>query len=468
MQYFYRFISKSKNAIMIFKATKITTAVSFLIAFFTQQVAFAQITASDTVVCQGHSVTLTADSGAFESVTWGPSNIILGTDSGLSVNAAPLDTSTYFLYTLDTNGVFDTNSIVIYTLPSPINMSAVFRDTLCYGDSTQIALSGADSYEWISGNQNFLDGTPIDSVRTFSADSLLSGGNNNYVVRGTIGTCTFDFNLRVRVNPFDPSVTIQDHDTEVCFGQSGLTSVTGGSSGANRFHWVDPDGILDVTSGQVVRPTPNDTTRVQVYSVYPIRLQCTGRVEQFEIRGLPSPSLTVSQSSGGNPVCLHGFDTLTVLSDHDDIRISTPRFVKFTNETEHPVSVNRTEQAVIRVTGDRGCYIEDSVLLEVDLTCVDSTIFFLSVDELAELGIDQQVKVYQSGANLRLKTELNLGGAEFRLVDLSGRVMHVQRINEGLGEFTLQLPDVSKGIYIYHIVKDSKVMGAGKLPLVTR
>ena len=467
MQYFYRFILKSKNAIMIFKATKITAVVSFLFAFFTQQIVFAQITASDTVVCQGNSVTLTADTGAFETVTWGPSNIISGSDSGMSINAAPLDTATYFLYTLDTNGVFDTNSIVIYTLPGPINMSASFMDSLCYGETTQITVTGAQSYEWISGNENFLSGTVTDSVRTFNADSLITGGNNRYTVRGAIGSCTFDYEINLRVLTFDPQVTIQGHVSEICFGQKGLTEVSSGGDPNVIFVWNDPDGVLDVTTGENVRPSPNDTTRVQVFSVNPIRARCTGRVQHFEVQGLPRPSLSVTQSSGGSPVCLHGFDTLNFVSDHDDFRFSTPRFVKFTNATEHPVSVNRTEQAIIRVTGDRGCYNEDSVLLQLDPSCVDSTIFFLSVEDLEHLGLEQHVKVYQAGANLKVQSDMNLNGAEFRLVDLSGRIIDVQRIAGGAEESTLQLPNASRGIYIYHIVKDNKVMGAGKLPLVT-
>lgn len=454
---------------MVFKATKITAAVSFLIAFFTQSIAIAQITASDTVVCQGNSVTLTADSGAYETVTWGPSNIISGSDSGLSISASPPDTSTYFLYTLDTNGVADTNSIVIYTLPVPSNMSASFQDSLCYGESTQVQISGAESYEWISGNQNFLSGSITDSIRTFTADSLITGGNNNYVIRGTLGSCTFDFNLRIRVLTVQPRVNEQGHISEVCFGQSGLTEVTGGTGGgATQFFWNDPDGILDVTTGGTVRPSPNDTTVVQTYSVTPVNQRCTGTVRQFEVQGLPAPSLTVAQSSGGTPVCLHGFDTLTINSNHEGFRISTPRFVKFTKDAEHAISVNRTEQVVVRVTGDRGCYTEDSLMLQVDPTCVDSTVFFLSVEELAQLGLDQQVKVYQSANNLRLETELNLNGAEFRLVDLSGRIINIQRISGTHKDITIQMPDVTQGIYIYHIVKDNKVMGAGKLPLITR
>lgn len=456
---------------MVFKATKITAAVSFLIAFFTQSIAIAQITASDTVVCQGNSVTLTADSGAFETVTWGPSNIISGSDSGLSISASPPDTSTYFLYTLDTNGVADTNSIVIYTLPAPVNMSASFQDSLCYGESTQVQISGADSYEWISGNENFLSGSINDSIRTFTADSQITGGNNNYVIRGTIGSCTFDFNLRILVETVEPRVIVQGHVSEVCFGQSGLTKVSGGTQGggaSTQFFWTDPDGILDVTAGQEVRPSPNDTTTIQTFSVTPVNRRCTGTVRQFEIQGLPAPSLTLAQSSGGTPVCLHGLDTLTINSNHEDFRISTPRFVKFTKDVEHAISVNRTEPVVVRVTGDRGCYTEDSLMLQVDPSCVDSTVFFLSVEELAQLGLDQQVKVYQSANNLRLATELNLNGAEFRLVDLSGRVISVQRISGTHKDITIQMPDVTKGIYIYHIVKDNKVMGAGKLPLITR
>lgn len=469
MPYFYGFILKSNFYTMTIKATKIACTVSLLIAFFTQTSVSAQITASDTLVCQGTSVTLTADSGAFDMVTWGPAALISGSDSGLTINVTPQDTSTYFLYTLDTTGVADTNSITINTLPAPVNMSVSFQDSLCFREATTVELSGADSYEWISGNESFLDGTINDSVRTFTADSVLSG-NNNYVVRGTIGTCTFDFSFRIRVLSANPRANEQNHIRDICFGREGRTVVAGGSTGAGtQFFWDDPDGILNTTTGTTVLPSPNDTTRVQTFSVTPVLQRCTGTVRQFEVQGLPSPTVSVTQSSGGNPVCLHGFDTITVTADHENLRFSTPRFSKFTTDNVQPISVNRTEELQVRVFGDRGCNTDTTLMLQLDPTCVDSTIFFLSVEELERLGLAQNIKVYQSGEELRLESELNLSGAEFMLVDMSGRIMNVQRITSGQNDVRLKLPaNISKGIYIYRVAKDSHVVGIGKLPIITR
>jgi subtilisin family serine protease/PKD repeat protein len=185
------------------------------------------LTASQTEICVGSSVTLSA-SGA-NAYTW---NNGLGTGNSQSVS--PTATTTYSV-TGSNGSCTDNTSITVEVNQVPTVSATATELTICEGESTDLSASGASSYTWNNGLGN--GGT----------QSVSPTATTVYEVTGANGSCSNTATVEVTVTP-GIIVSLTASQTEICLG----STVTLSAGGANTYTW---NNGLGTGSSQSVAPT---------------------------------------------------------------------------------------------------------------------------------------------------------------------------------------------------------------------
>ncbi|HQQ95043.1 MAG TPA: T9SS type A sorting domain-containing protein [Bacteroidia bacterium] len=304
---------------------------------------------SGSMICQGISVTLTAN-GA-NTYTWQP-----GGATGATIVVTPTAPTAYYATGSNSFNCSATGQVAVITQPSPTVQVSVNNATICAGGSAQLTALGADTYSWNTGattssiNVNPLTSTVYTVVGTYTvanctntqtmnisvyianipvsgptvtclgqsvalqASGALSytwnvGGNNSnvsvtpsvttgYTVNGMTtangGTCAATGSIQVAVNPL-PNVTASSTRTAICKGEK--TILTAG--GATSYLWnlgnttstiqVNPQITLTYTVTGTDNNGCNNTATIQI-SVSP----CTGLSEanaaQHVLNVFPNPN----------------------------------------------------------------------------------------------------------------------------------------------------------------------------------
>jgi PKD repeat protein len=227
------------------------------------------IAATNTIICSGSSVTLTA-SGA-TSYLW---------NTGATSAAIVVSPTTTTNYTVTgTTGACNgtkTISISVNTTPTLTANNA----TICSGSSATLTASGATSYSWNPGG---LTGASIVVSPTSTTVYTITGAN---------GTCTSSITRTVTVNT-TPTVTVSASANTICSGVS--TTIT--ALGATSYSWNT--GAL--TGGIAV--SPSSTTS---YTVTGTSAGCSN-TKTISITVNPTPTLTVNSAT----ICSGGSATLT-------------------------------------------------------------------------------------------------------------------------------------------------------------
>src|SRR5262249_26081971 len=124
-----------------------------IVLFFTTP-PVVTLSASQTTVCPGDSVTLTATGGG--SYSWIPNN----TDTSAVVVVYPIDTTTYYVTVGNGFSCSTTDSITINVESIPITSPIVGVDSACAGDSGLVysVVSTSGNYSWTISNGTILSG----------------------------------------------------------------------------------------------------------------------------------------------------------------------------------------------------------------------------------------------------------------------------------------------------------------------
>jgi len=170
------------------------------------------ISASNTLVCGGTNVTLTA-SGA-SSYSWNTGATTAG------INDTPQGTTVYTVQGT-ANGCASSNTIQVSVFNPVLSISG--PTSVCRGQTASLTASAADSYTWSNGSP-FAGVVVTPTVSTvYSVAALTSTGNL---------TCPSSASVNVVVNPL-PTVTAVASKTSVCRGQSFTLT----ASGATTYSW---------------------------------------------------------------------------------------------------------------------------------------------------------------------------------------------------------------------------------------
>jgi hypothetical protein len=235
-----------------------------------------QANASPTNVCAGSTVTLFG-SGA-NSYTW----------SGGVVNNVAFTPSASGTYTMiGTNSCGTSTAAVTLSLLSQPSLSvSVASASLCFGNSTSLTGSGANTYTWSGGISNGSAFTPT--------------ATNTYTLVGATSCGSASTAVTVSVFPL-PTITSSASTNTLCAGNPLLLT----ASGANSYSWT----------GGVINGVPFNPSVTSAYTVTGFDVNgCTNTsVRSVTVFNLPVLTTSVSNPAVcfGNSTTLYGSGAVT-------------------------------------------------------------------------------------------------------------------------------------------------------------
>jgi gliding motility-associated-like protein len=229
---------------------------------------------SDSVICQGDSVTLipsvSGGSGVYQfSWTSNPAGFI-ATDS--VVRVAPNTTSWYIIEVYDGyNYVYDSIPVKVNALP-PVSAGA--DSVICSNDTITLTATGASFYNWNTGaNTQSIIVIPTDTTR--------------YIVWGTdLNNCTASDTVMVYAQT-RPSVSIHPIDTIRYYNDTVLTAIVTGGTGNYLYTWTPADSLLanNIANPRTITLTQNNTFYLTVTDGI---TGCTDTASEFiVVAGIP-------------------------------------------------------------------------------------------------------------------------------------------------------------------------------------
>ncbi|MBN1953140.1 MAG: T9SS type A sorting domain-containing protein [Bacteroidales bacterium] len=136
---------------------------------------------SDTSVCAGESLILTATGGV--SYSWSG-----GVDNGLEF--FPAETSTYTVTVTSADGCADNDEITVSVNPLP-TADAGSDTSVCAGESLTLTATGGESYSWSGGVSNGIAFIPTETITYTVWVTSAEGCTNTDEVTVEVDDCTF-------------------------------------------------------------------------------------------------------------------------------------------------------------------------------------------------------------------------------------------------------------------------------------
>jgi hypothetical protein len=258
--------------------------------------------AGGSVICSGHSITLTASGGSFYAWSTGQ------TTSGISVNS----NGDYTVTVSDVYSCSATTSIstVVYAVPTA-SIAGILE--FCSSTPGTLTASGGTSYSWNTGN--------------IGASLTVNNSGNYTVTVSDIHGCTDVSSTTVVVHQ-TPTASISGI-LSLCTGQSTILT----AAGANIYAW---------NTGETTAAITSDTTRQYTVTVTD-DLGCTSSAAaQVIVNALPNAHI-----SGNTILCQGSFGTLTASGGVN--------FAWSTGASTASISVGTAGPYLVTVTNAAGC-----------------------------------------------------------------------------------------------------------------
>ncbi len=228
---------------------------------------------NDTSICIGDTIQLIANGGT--NYDWSPTGFI--SDPFISNPLVwPIATTNYEVIISDINGCLDTNQVTVTVNPLPV-IDAGLDDTICIGDTTQLLVSGANSYLWSPASS-----LSASNIANPFAWPLVS---TSYIVTGTdLNSCSNTDTVDVVVNNL-PAVDA-GLPASICLGDSTQLQ----ASGADTYVWT-PAGSLSNATISNPMASPSVTT---TYFVVGTDLNACINIDSVDvsINSLPTASIS--------------------------------------------------------------------------------------------------------------------------------------------------------------------------------
>jgi gliding motility-associated-like protein len=295
---------------------------------------------SDVAICFGDTTILTATGGI--SYSWSPTDSLSNSLNDIT-QAFPIITAEYIATVTDTNGCVQSDSIVVTVNELPIG-DAVQDVTICIGDSTQLNVTGGDTYVW-TPSTNLSDPNIADPW----AAAIVT---TNYSVEITdINGCTDTDTVLITINNL-PNISA-GNDIQICIGDTTQLLVTGGDT----YLWNPETGLSSDTSFNPT-VTINDTTEYIVIGT--------------DVNGCIN-SDTVSVIINPLPPASAGIDVNICIGDTAQLTASGGQSYSWTNGVflddnlifNPNATPDSTMEFIVTITDSNSCISTDSVIVNV-------------------------------------------------------------------------------------------------------
>lgn len=359
---------------------------------------------SNAVICDGSSTTLFG--GGADTYSW--TNGV--TDA---VAFTPQSSGSYTVTGTNTlTGCMNTavESVTVNSLP--VVSAAISNTLVCQGASVILTGSGADTYTWTGGVTN---GVAFAASSSFTYS--VSGTNT---LTGCTSTNSAIQSLSVHTLP---SITTTVSSSAICQGNS----VTMTASGADTYTWTG-----GINNGVAFTPSVSGTYTVTGTDTI---TGCSNEVvESLTVNNLP----VINASSSTSLLCVGQSATLNANG--------AVTYTWSTSSTGSVIIVSPTVTATYTVTG------EDAN------SCVNTATVIQNVSNCTSLekwsATNQEINVYPNPTSGEVSIELS-SEAVITLMNSAGQIILSEAFKEG--KSTLELNNVSNGIYFAKIVQNGYV-----------
>lgn len=324
------------------------------------------------VICYGDQTTINANGAS--TYNWMPATGLSSSTSNF-VTANPGASTVYTL--VASNGMCsDRITVPIIVVPAPLLNLSTSNQKICFGNSTTLFATGAQSYNW------------APSVNNTSASSALISPSvsTNYTITGynTSGTvvCAMTKEIEIEVVPLIvPSIS---NSVTICAGESVKLS----AGGSNTFLWYPTTG-LSSSSDREPYANPKITT---VYSVEVSNGKNCPVTATVLVKVNPLPDVDAGPDVTFNldePMFLNGKGTgkLTWISGEGIICKDCPNT---------QIKPNNSSCYQLQALNEFGCKVVDEVCIEVSK---DYNIYIPNVFTPNSDGNNDLFLVYGTGLN---------------------------------------------------------------------
>lgn len=436
------------------------------------------ITTVFNAVCEGESVVMTA----LYATTYEWSDDISNTNPIREVS--PAQTTKYFITGTGSNGCKNIDSMTVYIMPTPDLTITADNANICIGRSTDITVSGAETYEWRTGEIS--ETITVNPIQT-----------TWYYVTGTnVDGCESQDSIKISVNAL-PVVEVGVDRSEICIGDQ--VTMTGlladnytwfdGSNGSELTFVPTQTGYYNVATMDVNNCVGVDSVLVTVNALPQIEIQsdataiCFGdsitlnavgginyewntNATTSSIRVSPADTMTYTIKGSDQNGCVNR-DTLilavnqlpTIVIDAESVVIYTcdslatitlegvggVSYVWSTGETANSIVVAPTTVSIFELTGTdaNGCVNTGSVVITTD-EC-------LSVSEET-----MSMVAYPNPVSDLLTIEITnapLSDTKVFVLDLTGKVIFEQLMSTAKTEVSMN--NQPAGIYLVKVQSGS-------------
>lgn len=227
------------------------------------------------------------------------------------------------------SGCSATATQVITVDPTPTVVATASNSSICSGDSTILAVSGATTYMWMPGN---LSGSTV----TVSPSSTTT-----YTVTGTTGGCSSTATQMITVNS-TPTVTATASNNVICAGDSTTITV----SGATAYSWMP--GNMTGASATV---SPSSTV---TYTITGTDGPCSSSTTQvITVNPLPSVNLGSDTTQCGGAIVL-------------DAQNAGSSYLWSTSATSQTITVSSSGTYMVDVTDANSCSSSDTISVTIN------------------------------------------------------------------------------------------------------
>lgn len=248
---------------------------------------------SNSPLCAGSTINLTAGTVAIANYTWtGPNGFISQVQNPVIPNATTANTGQYNVRVTVNGCTSPQGSTVVVVNGIPASTTAGSNSPVCEGDAINLTSSASvgATYSW-TGPNNFTSSQQNPTIA--NATVIMSGA---YLVAVTVNGCTGDADtVDVVVNPL-PASPVPGSNSPVCYG--GTLLLTASTIPNATYLWTDPIGFPNNNQNPVVTnvgPQANG-----IYTVVAIVNGCVSPPATINVVVSPAPAVSFTSTA---PVC---------------------------------------------------------------------------------------------------------------------------------------------------------------------